>query len=75
MGQLHAIHNNMNAIARVQAELAKARQQPSLEECEECGNDIPLARQQAVPGVRLCIECQNFQEKLRKFSATSGQNA
>ena len=43
--------------------------------CEECGNDIPLARQQAVPGVRLCIECQNFQEKLRKFSATSGQNA
>lgn len=27
--------------------------------CEECGEDIPQARRIAVPGVRLCIHCQN----------------
>ena len=28
-------------------------------ECEECGETIPEARRMAVPGVRLCIHCQN----------------
>jgi phage/conjugal plasmid C-4 type zinc finger TraR family protein len=27
-------------------------------DCEECGAVIPLARREAVPGVRLCITCQ-----------------
>lgn len=31
---------------------------PSLSHCEECGKPIPLARQKAVPGVRLCVACQ-----------------
>ena len=31
---------------------------PSLSHCEECDAAIPLARQQAVPGVRLCVACQ-----------------
>jgi len=31
---------------------------PSLSHCEECDAPIPLARQQAVPGVRLCVACQ-----------------
>ena len=26
--------------------------------CAECGEAIPLARRKALPGVRLCIECQ-----------------
>jgi len=26
-----------------------------LEDCEECGKPIPLARREAVPGVRLCV--------------------
>lgn len=30
----------------------------SLRYCEECGKPIPEARRQAVPGVRLCVECQ-----------------
>lgn len=29
----------------------------SLAECEECGNDIPMARQKAVDACRTCIEC------------------
>lgn len=30
----------------------------SLSECEECGDDIPPARQEAVKGCRYCIACQ-----------------
>jgi len=30
----------------------------SLEFCEECGEPIPEARRTAIPGVRLCVECQ-----------------
>jgi phage/conjugal plasmid C-4 type zinc finger TraR family protein len=63
MGQLHAIHNNMNAVAAVRRELEKQAQQPSLEECEECGDEIPLARRLAIPGVRLCVFCKEKQER------------
>lgn len=30
----------------------------SLTECEECGDAIPKARQEAVKGCRLCFDCQ-----------------
>lgn len=26
--------------------------------CDECGDPIPETRRQAVPGVRLCVHCQ-----------------
>ena len=45
---------------------AARRQLPrgeSLEDCEACGNTIPPARREAVPGVRLCIACQTKQDK------------
>lgn len=35
----------------------------SLDFCEECGEPIPKARQLAMPGVRLCIECQEEADK------------
>lgn len=44
-----------DAIARARRQL---RQGPGLEQCEECDAPIPLARRQAVPGVRLCVACQ-----------------
>lgn len=31
---------------------------PSLSRCEDCEKPIPAARQKAVPGVRLCVACQ-----------------
>ena len=40
----------------------------SLEHCEECGNKIPEARRAAVPGVRLCIQCQAEIDKQEVFS-------
>ncbi len=30
----------------------------SAEYCDECGEPIPEGRRQALPGVRLCIVCQ-----------------
>ena len=44
-----------DAIKRARAQLPSG---PSLRECEECGDAIPQARREAVPGVRLCVACQ-----------------
>lgn len=33
--------------------------------CAECGEPIPEARQQAVPGCQLCIDCQEEKERAR----------
>jgi phage/conjugal plasmid C-4 type zinc finger TraR family protein len=40
----------------------------SLNECEECGEPIPEARQRALPGVRTCIACQSVRDKQPAFS-------
>ena len=63
MGQLHAIHNNMNAIANVRRALEVQASQPSLTHCEECGEEIPEARRTAIRGVKLCVYCQQLQER------------
>ena len=31
--------------------------------CAECDEAIPQARQVAVPGVRMCIDCQEVEER------------
>jgi len=35
----------------------------SLKHCAECGAEIPEARRQAMPGVRLCLACQAEADK------------
>ncbi|MGZ9810298.1 DksA/TraR family C4-type zinc finger protein [Pseudoroseicyclus sp. H15] len=35
----------------------------SATECAECGDEIPQARREAIPGVKLCIECQTGRDK------------
>jgi phage/conjugal plasmid C-4 type zinc finger TraR family protein len=60
MGQLLALHLNMNAEAAVRARIKTG---PSLAECEECGEPIPEARQKAVAGCTTCIHCQSMLEK------------
>jgi len=62
MGQLHAIHNNMNHIADVNRQLAEQAKKPSAKECQECGEEIPEARQISVPGVQYCVPCQEYFE-------------
>ncbi|GHB24119.1 DksA/TraR family C4-type zinc finger protein [Salinicola rhizosphaerae] len=39
------------------------RNGPSLSHCEACEAPIPQARREAVPGVRLCIQCQALEDK------------
>lgn len=38
----------------------------SLSHCADCGEPIPMARQKAVVGVRLCVTCQTLVEKYGK---------
>lgn len=38
----------------------------SLTECEECADDIPKARQEAVKGCRLCFDCQQAADQRGK---------
>ena len=35
----------------------------SLTRCEECDRPIPEARRQALPGVRLCVACQEEHDR------------
>ena len=58
-----------DAITRARSELPRGE---SLPYCEECGHEIPPARREAVPGVRLCVACQSARDKDRK--AVSGYN-
>ena len=58
-----------DGIKRAQSQLPKG---PSLEQCAECGASIPEARRNAIPGVRLCIACQEAEDK--EAAAFSGYN-
>lgn len=54
--------------ATVKDAIARARRQasgPSLEHCAECGEAIPEGRRLALPGVRLCVACQEIEDRLR----------
>ncbi|HXC57918.1 MAG TPA: DksA/TraR family C4-type zinc finger protein [Steroidobacteraceae bacterium] len=35
----------------------------SLAQCADCGNDIPEGRRTALPGVRLCVACQELADR------------
>ena len=51
----------------IEDEVARARDRlpkgESLAVCEECGESIPEARRKALPGVRLCLACQEERDK------------
>lgn len=58
-----------DAVQRARSQLPKGE---SLAFCEECEAAIPLARREAVPGVRLCVNCQA--EHDRQQAAFTGYN-
>ena len=58
-----------DAIRRARGNVPKG---PSLSHCEECEAPIPEARRKAVPGVRLCVTCQEAHDREQK--AVSGYN-
>jgi len=53
--------------ASLEDEITRARSQlprgESLEHCEGCDAAIPEARRAAIPGVRLCVNCQEALDK------------
>lgn len=66
IAQVHSIHLQMNAIANHRRKMEAAG--PSLSHCEECGEEIPQARQLAVKGCKTCIDCQSKLELLKRTS-------
>ena len=56
-------------VARARSRLPKGE---SLALCEECGDPIPETRRKALPGVRLCVPCQ--EERDKSHIAFSGYN-
>ena len=62
--------------ASLKDEIARARNQlprgESLEFCENCEATIPEARRTAIPGVRLCVSCQEILD--REQVASAGYN-
>ena len=58
-----------DAINRVKSQLPQG---PSLSHCALCEAEIPEARRNAIPGVRLCLACQSEQD--RETAQFSGYN-
>jgi phage/conjugal plasmid C-4 type zinc finger TraR family protein len=58
-----------DAIERARRQLPQGE---SLPRCEECDAAIPEARRRALPGVRLCVACQEARD--REQAVYSGYN-
>ena len=58
-----------DAIKRARSQLPTG---PGLEHCEECNAVIPEARRKAMPGVRLCVPCQEAHD--REDGPSAGYN-
>jgi phage/conjugal plasmid C-4 type zinc finger TraR family protein len=70
-----AVNEQIEASIAEELERMRARSGPSGEsalECADCGEPIPEPRRKALPGVKLCIDCQ--QERDAGFRARPGIN-
>lgn len=69
-----AVQDQIDATVKDGIERAKSRlpQGPGLMQCAECGADIPEPRRLAIPGVRLCLACQEALDK--ENAAFAGYN-
>lgn len=69
-----AVQDQIDATVKDAIERARRQlpQGPSRAHCEECDAPIPEARRKALPGVRLCVACQ--EERDREQGSFSGYN-
>ena len=69
-----AVQDQIDASLADEVNRARSRlpQGESLLECVHCGAAIPEARQKAMPGVRLCVVCQEAND--REQTAFTGYN-
>jgi phage/conjugal plasmid C-4 type zinc finger TraR family protein len=69
-----AVQEQIDATVKDGIQRARSRlpQGPGRSHCEECAAAIPEARRLALPGARLCIACQEEQDRAQ--SAHDGYN-
>ena len=69
-----AVQDQIDATVEDAVKRARSRLQrgPGLSHCEECDAPIPAARRKAVPGVRLCVACQDALD--REATSQAGYN-
>ncbi len=69
-----AVQDQIDATVKDGIQRARSRlpQGPGLSHCEDCDAEIPEARRRAVPGVRLCVICQEAAD--REDAASGGYN-
>ncbi|WP_226699490.1 DksA/TraR family C4-type zinc finger protein [Qipengyuania gaetbuli] len=53
----------------VSAARARMPRGESAEYCDECGEEIPEKRREALPGVRTCVACQSARDASVRHSA------
>ncbi|MBL3562971.1 DksA/TraR family C4-type zinc finger protein [Rhodovulum sulfidophilum] len=61
-----AVNDQIDASIEDELNRMKAERAPqgeSLTHCAECGEPIPEARRRALPGVKLCIDCQGDRDR------------
>lgn len=69
-----AVQDQIDATVKDGISRAKSRlpQGPAATHCANCGKEIPEARRAAMPGVKLCVPCQEAEDK--EEEAFSGYN-
>ena len=72
-----AVQEQIDASIEDAVKLARSRlpQGESHHICVECGEVIPLARRQAVPGVRFCADCQTTYDREQALSGGYNRRA
>ena len=60
-----AVQDQIDASIEDAVQLARSQlpKGDGLDNCEDCDAKIPLARRQAIAGVRLCVSCQSEQDE------------
>jgi len=66
-----SVQEQIDATVESQIQLVRRRLSGgvSLTHCDGCGEEIPEARRQAMPGVRYCVRCQTQLEKTQKAAS------
>lgn len=69
-----AVQDQIDATVKDGIERARSKlpSGPGLKRCEECDKTIPAARRKAIPGVRLCVSCQELRDQ--EEGSPSGYN-
>jgi phage/conjugal plasmid C-4 type zinc finger TraR family protein len=59
-----AVQEQIDATVKdgIQRARSKLPSGPGLSRCEDCDARIPAARRKAIPGVRLCVPCQEARD-------------